>query len=100
MDFPGHYCRRIKAVSVSIPCVVGPYTSIGCTLQLLEHRYRLRPGASSTGSYYRQDAANDERFYTDGIPISSVALSTGSHDSGVFELSFNGERYGAGVISR
>src|SRR5690606_13784834 len=102
---PGHYCRRIKTVSVSMPSVVGPYTGVGCTLRLLEHRYRLKAGtSSSSGSYYRQDAANDERFHTDSVPISSVALSTCNHDSGVFELDFNGERYapfeGAGVISR
>jgi hypothetical protein len=25
-DYPGHYMRRIKSVSLTIPCVVGPYT--------------------------------------------------------------------------
>jgi Tc toxin complex TcA C-terminal TcB-binding domain len=28
LDFPGHYMRRIKSVSVSIPCVTGPYTGV------------------------------------------------------------------------
>src|SRR5262249_52635261 len=27
-DYPGHYMRRIKSVSLTLPCVVGPYTSI------------------------------------------------------------------------
>ena len=36
MDYPGHYLRRIKSVSISIPCVVGPYTSVNCTLSLLK----------------------------------------------------------------
>lgn len=106
-DFPGHYCRRIKSVSISIPSIVSPYTGINCTFRLLEHRYRLKPGAStssSDGSYYVQDVSNDERFHTDHIPISSVALSTCNQDTGTFELQFNGERYvpfeGAGVISR
>jgi hypothetical protein len=48
--------------------------------------------------------AGDERFHTDSIPITSVALSSCTHDSGTFELSFGGERYapfeGAGIISR
>ncbi|KAI0879545.1 hypothetical protein GGS24DRAFT_495560 [Hypoxylon argillaceum] len=60
--------------------------------------------ASRTGSYYRQDPTNEDRFHTDSIPISSVAVSTGNHDSGVFELNSDGERYlpfeGAGVVSR
>jgi hypothetical protein len=40
MDFPGRYQEMIKSVSPSIPCVVGPYTSISCTLQLLDSVYR------------------------------------------------------------
>ncbi len=35
MDFPGHYSRRIESGSVTVPCVVGPYASINCTLLLL-----------------------------------------------------------------
>lgn len=31
MDFPGHYLRRVKSVSLTIPCIVGPYTIINCT---------------------------------------------------------------------
>ncbi|EHK19562.1 uncharacterized protein TRIVIDRAFT_132119, partial [Trichoderma virens Gv29-8] len=103
-DFPGHYCRRIKSISVTIPSIIGPYTGVNCTLRLLEHRYRLKAGTSSTGSYYLADTSNDERFHTDSIPITSIALSTCNHDSGAFELNFNGDRYvpfeGAGVISR
>ncbi len=26
LDHPGHYFRRIKSVSLSVPCVAGPYT--------------------------------------------------------------------------
>ena len=31
LDYPGHYFRRIKSVSLTLPCVVGPYTTISCT---------------------------------------------------------------------
>jgi Tc toxin complex TcA C-terminal TcB-binding domain len=31
-DYPGHYMRRIKTVSLTIPCVTGQYTGINCTL--------------------------------------------------------------------
>ncbi|KAJ1329746.1 Tc toxin complex TcA C-terminal TcB-binding domain-containing protein [Microdochium nivale] len=116
-DFPGHYCRRIKTVSVSVPTIIGPYTGVNCTLRLLEHRYRLRPGgaaagasadSSSSSSYYLADSTvgdGDVRFHIDRVPIAAVALSTGNQDSGAFELNFStGERYvpfeGAGVISR
>jgi hypothetical protein len=51
MDYPGHYFRRIKTVSVSLPCVVGPYTSISATLRLLQHTYRTSPIATDLNSY-------------------------------------------------
>src|SRR6266487_2303668 len=40
LDYPGHYFRRIKSVSVSLPSVVGPYTTVSCTLRLLNHSIR------------------------------------------------------------
>lgn len=101
LDFPGHYFRRIKSVSVSIPCIVGPYTSLNCTLGLLENRTRISP---STSPPYADKGRDDPRFRTDRIPITSIAVSSGQNDSGTFELNFSGERYlpfeGAGAISR
>lgn len=35
VDYPGHYRRRIKNVALTIPCVVGPYAGVHCSLQLL-----------------------------------------------------------------
>src|SRR5262249_17857649 len=32
--YPGQYRRRIKGVRLTVPCVVGPHTSVGATLQL------------------------------------------------------------------
>src|SRR5258708_89856 len=40
LDYPGHYLRRIKSVSVTIPCVAGPYTSVNSTLTLLSSAVR------------------------------------------------------------
>ena len=52
MDYPGHYFRRIKNVSISIPCVVGPYTSINCTLSLVKSMIRL----TETSNYPANEA--------------------------------------------
>jgi len=97
MDYPGHYMRRIKNVSISIPCIVGPYTGVSCTLSLLKNETRVDP----TGSYDRVEA--DTRFRSMFGSISSIATSNGQNDSGMFELNFNDERYlpfeGAGAIS-
>jgi peptidoglycan hydrolase-like protein with peptidoglycan-binding domain len=98
MDYPGHYMRRIKSVSVSIPCIAGPYTSVNCTLALTRNETRADP----TGAYAKADE-NDPRFRTQLGSISSIATSHAQNDAGLFELNFNDERYlpfeGAGVIS-
>lgn len=104
MDHPGHYMRRIKSVALTVPCVVGPYTSLNCTLRLLEHKFRTSAIAKDKNDYLEKTDATDERFSTVNVPITSIAVSSGQNDSGVFELNFKDERYipfeGAGVISK
>lgn len=100
MDYPGHYMRRIKNVSISIPCVAGPYTGVNCTLSLLRNETRM-DSTLSGGNYEKQD--DDNRFRTMFGAISSIATSSAQNDNGMFELNFNDDRYlpfeGAGVIS-
>ena len=104
MDYPGHYMRRIKSVALTVPCVVGPYTSLNCTLRLLEHKFRVNALAKNKTDYPEKTDETDERFSTVNVPITSIAASTGQNDSGVFELNFKDERYipfeGAGAISK
>ncbi|PTB34818.1 hypothetical protein M441DRAFT_154811 [Trichoderma asperellum CBS 433.97] len=107
MDFPGHYMRRIRSVAVTIPAVVGPHTGVNATLTLQQHKYRVLQTASTADEYASSwssiSVGNDEAFRTDRVPISAVAISSGAHDTGVFELNFAGDRYlpfeGAGVVS-
>jgi hypothetical protein len=104
MDRPGDYMRRIKSVALTVPCVVGPYTSLNCTLRLLEHKFRTSAVVSGKGDYPEKTDETDDRFSTVNIPITAIAASTAQNDSGVFELNFRDERYipfeGAGVISK
>jgi hypothetical protein len=104
MDFPGHYKRRIKSVSISMPCVTGPYTNINGTLRLLENKFRNSSIAVGKADYPEKTEETDERFNGYIIPISAIAASSAQNDSGMFELNFKDERYlpfeGAGVISK
>ena len=101
MDYAGHYMRRIKTVSLTIPCVVGPYTSVNCTLTLVQSKIRWD---SSAGSYPEQPIASDPRFLYNFAASQSIATSTAQSDNGMFELNFRDERYlpfeGAGAISQ
>ena len=99
LDTPGHYLRRIKSVSVSIPCVVGPYTSINCKLTLLKSSIRH----NKTSTDYQRTNTNEARF-TDYYGASeAIVTSTASGDSGMFETQLRDERFlpfeGSGVIS-
>ncbi|VAX09636.1 Insecticidal toxin complex protein TccB1 [hydrothermal vent metagenome] len=91
MDFPGHYQRRIKSVSLSIPCVTGPYTSVSATLRL-------------ENSQWRREASLERDLDISFDGASSIATSNAQSDSGLFEFNFRDERYlpfeGAGAISQ
>ncbi len=104
MDHPGHYFRRLKAVSISLPCVVGPYTSVSARLSLVNNRYRKNTNPDNTAATgYLEDPGNDERFIYNVGSIQSIAASNAQNDSGMFELNFRDERYlpfeGCGAIS-
>ena len=79
-DYPGHYLRRIKSVSVSLPATLGPYEDIRATLTQTWNQTHLSA--------------------TDNAPLENmrvreqVALSTGLNDNGLFTLNFDtDERY-------
>ncbi|CAN5793682.1 hypothetical protein BH11BAC3_BH11BAC3_12890 [soil metagenome] len=99
LDFPGHYFRRIKSVSISIPCVAGPYTSINATLRLVKNEYRFK----TTDPTIYAKLPDDPRFREISNPVTAITTSSSQNDSGVFELNFRDERYlpfeGAGAIS-
>jgi hypothetical protein len=101
LDFAGHYLRRIKMVSLTIPCVTGPYSGVPCTLTLLKSQIRI---SNSSSRDYKRDLENDDSRFIDLFgPIQSIVTSTGQNDSGLFEPNLRDERYlpfeGAGVIS-
>jgi hypothetical protein len=108
LDYPGHYMRRHKSVSVSIPCVNGPCTSVSCKLSLVNNRYRRTTEmltSQTTGEpvYDEQGPGNDTRFSYNIGSIQSIATSTGVADSGLFNLNFQDSRYlpfeGTGAIA-
>jgi hypothetical protein len=100
-DCPGHYLRRIKTVSVSVPSVVGPYTSVNCSLELQSSSVRT---SSIVGtSYPRRSDGDDARFVDYYGTVQTVVTSGAVADSGMFETNLRDERFlpfeGAGAIS-
>jgi hypothetical protein len=101
LDGPGHYMRRIKSVALSVPSIVGPYTSVNCTLSLLKSSLRKSP-LPKDGAYKR-DPAGDDRFVDYTGAVQSIVTSGASNDSGTFETNLRDERFlpfeGAGADS-
>lgn len=105
LDHPGHYFRRIKSVSVSIPCIAGPYTGVNTKLSLLsnETRKNTQLVGNSNNEYLKLLSNPDNRFVSNSIGVNTIATSSAQNDNGMFEFNLRDERYlpfeGAGVIS-
>lgn len=106
-DFPGHYCRQIKSVSISIPAVVGPYQNINATLTQMGNTVVLKPDIGAVEFLIAPNANSPkpglDTLRENWIPNQQIAVSCGIDDTGMFLLNFNDERYlpfeGTGAIS-
>lgn len=79
-DYPGHYLRRIKSISVSLPATLGPYENIKATLTQTYNKIQFSEAPDSI----------KENLHVQ----EEIALSTGLNDSGLFTLNFDhDERY-------
>ena len=100
LDYPGHFLRRIKSISVNAPCLTGPIINFNATLSLLSSSVR-KSNVLLGGKYARQ--TNDPRFSDSSGIVQSIATSSGQNDSGLFETNLRDERYlpfeGSGAIS-
>lgn len=102
LDYPGHYLRRIKNITLTLPCVAGPYTGVHCRLTLLSSSIRTSPQVRPPAEHCCPDdldrdgyeaCAEDPRLWREHGARESIATSTGQNDSGLFELTFRDERY-------
>ncbi|MEK7394579.1 MAG: neuraminidase-like domain-containing protein, partial [Fibrobacterota bacterium] len=93
LDHPGHFQRRIKSVSVTLPCVTGPYSGVNGKLTLKTNRIRA---SDKTKTY-----DNNEKVPGPN-PFGPIVLSSGQNDTGMFEMNLRDERYlpfeGCGVV--
>ncbi len=100
-DCPGHYMRRIKSVAVSVPSVVGPYTSVNCTLSLQSSSVRV--SSLLSGGSYQRSGDDDSRFVDYSGTVDSIVTSGAVSDNGMFETNLRDERFlpfeGNGAIS-
>ncbi|GIH23661.1 hypothetical protein Aph01nite_19710 [Acrocarpospora phusangensis] len=104
-DFPGHYRRRIRTLSVTFDGYEGPL-GVNATLTQLGHKTVL--SADPKGVKFLLDAkgAPPASVRSDWRPSQQIALSDleeGRDNNGLFELRFDDDRYlpfeGTGAVS-
>ncbi|GAB2824157.1 hypothetical protein GCM10022221_22750 [Actinocorallia aurea] len=104
-DFPGHYQRRIKTVSVSFVTAEGPVTA-NATLTQIDNKTVLTPDPKAVRFLLDPKGEPPESLRGDWRPGQRIALSEveGGDDSGMFELRYDDQRYlpfeGTGAVSR
>ncbi|EBV3755362.1 hypothetical protein DOJ06_23900 [Salmonella enterica subsp. enterica serovar Bareilly] len=102
-DYPGHYLRQIKCLTLSLPALVGPYQDVRATLTQTSSSTLLK--ADITGVNYLNDSTTGSasNIITNQRANQQIAVSSGLNDSGLFELNFGDERYlpfeGTGAVS-
>ena len=105
-DFPGHYNRKIKSVSVTVPAVVGPYQTIKASLVQQTNYVVLEPNLDTVSFLMAPSEGSQPPEYSlrqNWRPNQQIAISKAANDSGMFELNFNDSRYlpfeGTGAVS-
>ena len=113
VDAPGMYMRRIKSVSLTIPCVTGPYIGVHCRLTLIGSTTRIDPtlrppahecccppepcceecGDAERRAREYELCPDDPRAVRQYDARQAIATSSGQNDSGLFQLSFEDPRY-------
>ncbi len=90
--------QRIKTLSLSIPCVVGPYTGVHAKLTILSNRYR------HSDQVLGGNPMAPENFRSAFLPRTTLLTSGAQNDAGMFEVNLRGEQLlvgeGAGAHAR
>jgi hypothetical protein len=104
-DYPGHYFRRLKAVSVTVSTVKPSQDGVQCELTLTRSAIRTTGLVSEAG--YKADPTPytdaEERFVVSPKAVKALSTSSGDDDAGMFQLDLRDEKLlpfeGAGAVS-
>ncbi|WP_439657618.1 hemopexin repeat-containing protein [Lentzea sp. HUAS TT2] len=105
-DFPGHYRRQIRTVSVTFETADGPI-GVPATLTQLDNKIVLAPDPKAVRYLLDPKGTPPESLRGDWRPSRQIALSDvedGRENNGMFELRYDDDLYlpfeGTGAVSR
>ncbi|TVT79432.1 neuraminidase-like domain-containing protein [Pseudomonas sp. H3(2019)] len=103
-DYPGHYCRQITTVALSLPVVLGPYQDVRATLIQTGSTTVLKANVDSLEYLYgERNQMPPPDILLNLRSHQEVGISHGQDDAGLHQLTFGDERYlpfeGTGAVS-
>lgn len=95
-DYPGHYCRQVKRLSVTFPGLLGPYEKIRAVLVQLSSATILEPSIDAVRHLHdpigNPDVPDAGKLVRNLRPYQQAAFSIGLDDSGAVDYP-NDDRY-------
>ncbi|WP_053147394.1 neuraminidase-like domain-containing protein [Pseudomonas sp. Pf153] len=95
-DYPGHYLRQIRRVSVTLPAVLGPYEMVSMTLTQISSKLLIKPDLGGARHLYDPRHADADTTYVRYNLRSQpqIAVSDGLDDDGTgSRFAFDEDRY-------
>lgn len=83
-DFPGHYCRKIERVNVTIPAVIGPYQNVHGTLTQTSNTILVKPDDTTVRFLLgKAPAPADDALRLNWRSGEQIVLSRGTQDGSI-----------------
>jgi len=91
LDFPGHYCRLIKTISISVQADVDPVDGVKATLVQLSNKTLLEPNIDAVQYLLGNEMGGEldsSVIRANWRANQQIAISRQDEDSGMFALDF------------
>ncbi|MFL6965078.1 neuraminidase-like domain-containing protein [Pseudomonas alvandae] len=95
-DYPGHYLRQIRRVSITLPALFGPYETACMTLTQLSSKLLIKPDPGGAQHLYDPAHADADTTYVryNLRAQPQIAVSDGLDDDGIgSRFAFDEDRY-------
>lgn len=95
-DYPGHYLRQIRRVSVTLPALLGPYQTVSMTLTQISSKLLIKPDLGGARHLYDPRHADADTTYVryNLRAQPQIAVSDGLDDDGTgSRFTFDEDRY-------
>ncbi|WDR33869.1 neuraminidase-like domain-containing protein [Pseudomonas serboccidentalis] len=83
-DYPGHYCRQVKGLSLTFPGLLGPYQNICATLVQISSSTLLEPDIEAVKYLHTSTGVAPPGSLVQNLrPYQQIGLSLGLDDNGL-----------------